>query len=115
MIPQPADQIANRKRRGRSGGRPPGFEREAYKQRDSVERWINRLKQGRGLATPHEKTATAYRAGLPGVAIPHSKVTARSPLVAAALLPAPADAASVVRDETWRRQPLLRVPRVRRL
>lgn len=115
MIPQPADQIANRKRRGRSGGRPPGFEREAYKQRDSVERWINRLKQWRGLATPHEKTATVYRAGLPGVAIPHSKVTARSPLVAAALLPAPADAASVVRDETWRRQPLLRVPRVRRL
>jgi transposase len=64
VIPQPADQIANRKRKGRSGGRPPGFDREAYKQRNTVERCINRLKQWRGLATRYEKTATVYRAGL---------------------------------------------------
>lgn len=64
MIPQPADQIAHRKRRGRGGGRPPGFDREAYKQRNTVERCINRLKQWRGLATRYEKTATVYRAGL---------------------------------------------------
>lgn len=64
MIPQPADQIANRKRRGRSGGRPPGFHREAYKQRNTVERCINRIRQWRGLATRYEKTTTVYRAGL---------------------------------------------------
>jgi transposase len=64
VIPQPADQIANRQRKGRSGGRPPGFDREAYKQRNTVERCINRLKQWRGLATRYEKTATVYRAGL---------------------------------------------------
>lgn len=51
MIPQPADQAANRKRRGSRGGRPPDFDREAYKPRNTVERCINKLKQWRGLAT----------------------------------------------------------------
>jgi transposase len=64
VIPQPADQIANRKRKGRGGGRPPRFDRDSYKQRNTVERCINRLKQWRGLATRYEKTATVYRAGL---------------------------------------------------
>ncbi len=44
MIPQPSDQAANRKRLGRLGGRPPAFDREAYKQRNTVERCINKLK-----------------------------------------------------------------------
>ncbi|MFJ4672528.1 transposase, partial [Kitasatospora purpeofusca] len=64
VIPQPADQIANRRRKGRHGGRPPAFDREAYKQRNTVERCINRLKNWRGLATRYEKTATVYQAGL---------------------------------------------------
>ena len=37
-IPQPADQVRNRKRRGSAGGRPPGFDPAAYKQRNTVER-----------------------------------------------------------------------------
>nr|BBA84053.1 transposase [Streptomyces lavendulae] len=64
VIPQPADQAANRKRLGRRGGRPPAFDREAYKQRNTVERCINKLKQWRGLATRYDKTATVYLAGL---------------------------------------------------
>ncbi|MFE1790839.1 IS5 family transposase [Streptomyces sp. NPDC059525] len=64
VIPQPADQAANRKRLGRLGGRPPAFDREAYKQRNTVERCINKLKQWRGLATRYDKTATTYLAGL---------------------------------------------------
>ncbi|MFJ6836170.1 IS5 family transposase [Streptomyces sp. NPDC091209] len=64
VIPQPADQIANRKRRGRRGGRPPAFDRPAHKQRNTVERCINRLKNWRGLATRYERTATVFRAGL---------------------------------------------------
>ncbi len=64
VIPQPSDQAANRRRRGRLGGRPPAFDREAYKQRNTVERCINRLKQWRGLATRYDKTATIYLAGL---------------------------------------------------
>lgn len=64
VIPQPADQIANRRNRGSRGGRPPGFDREAYKQRNTVERCINKLKQWRGLATRYDKTATIFRAAL---------------------------------------------------
>lgn len=46
------------------GRRPPAFDREAYKQRNTVERRINRLGQWRGIATRHEKTATNCPAGL---------------------------------------------------
>ncbi|MFL9680555.1 IS5 family transposase [Streptomyces sp. KL110A] len=64
VIPQPADQIGHRLRRGRAGGRPPGFDAEAYKQRNAVERCINRLKQWRGLAMRTDKLAIAYQAAL---------------------------------------------------
>ncbi|WP_436850720.1 IS5 family transposase [Streptomyces longwoodensis] len=64
VIPQPADQAANRKRRGRLGGRPPAFDRDAYKQRSTVERCINKLKHWRGLTTRYDKNATIYLAGL---------------------------------------------------
>ncbi|MFF9431271.1 IS5 family transposase [Streptomyces sp. NPDC014746] len=64
VIPQPVDQTANRKRLGRRGGRPPAFEREAYKQRNTVERCIKKIKQWRGLATRYDKTATVYLAAL---------------------------------------------------
>lgn len=64
VIPQPSNQVANRRRKGRRGGRPPAFDREAYKRRNTVERCINRLKNWRGLATRYEKTATAFRAEL---------------------------------------------------
>ncbi|WP_443076402.1 IS5 family transposase [Streptomyces sp. NBC_01725] len=64
VIPQPSDQLANRKRLGNRGGRPPSFDREVYKQRNTVERCINKLKQWRGLATRYDKTATSYLAAL---------------------------------------------------
>lgn len=64
VIPQPSDQIGHRRQRGRRGGRPPGFDAEAYKQRNTVERCINRLKQWRGLATRTDKLAIAYQAAL---------------------------------------------------
>ncbi|MFJ4483558.1 transposase [Streptomyces longwoodensis] len=64
VIPQPADQAANRKRRGRLGGRPPAFDREPYKRRNPVERCTNKIEQWRGLATHYNKTVTIYLAGL---------------------------------------------------
>lgn len=64
VIPQPADQVGDRLRRGRAGGRPPAFDTEAYKQRNAVERCINRLKQWRGLALRTDKLAMAYQAAL---------------------------------------------------
>ncbi|MEV8532161.1 transposase, partial [Streptomyces sp. NPDC051211] len=64
VIPQPSDQVGNRLRRGRRGGRPPGIDAEIYKQRNTVERCINRLKQWRRLATRCDKPAIAYQAAL---------------------------------------------------
>ncbi len=63
-IPEPNDQIANRKRRGSRGGRPPAFDPHVYRQRNVVERCFNRLKQWRDLATRFAKRAAIYRAGL---------------------------------------------------
>ncbi|MEU1436444.1 IS5 family transposase [Streptomyces sp. NPDC005786] len=64
VIPQPADQVGHRLRRGRTGGRPPGFDAETYKERNTVERCIARLKQWRGLAMRTDKLAITYEAAL---------------------------------------------------
>ncbi|WP_212823263.1 transposase [Catellatospora sp. TT07R-123] len=64
VIPEPNDQIANRKRRGRTGGRPPNFDRAAYRKRNQVERGFNRRKHWRGLATRFDKLASHYQATL---------------------------------------------------
>ncbi|MCM0621778.1 transposase [Nocardioides sp. BSK12Z-4] len=63
-ITQPADQQANRKRRGRAGGRPPAFDANLYKGRNVVERAFNRIKDWRGLATRYDKLATTYCGGV---------------------------------------------------
>ncbi|MEU7527671.1 IS5 family transposase [Saccharothrix sp. NPDC042600] len=63
-IPQAADRVRNRLAKGSRGGRPPAFDPNAYKQRNTVERCINRLKQWRGLATRYDKTAHSYMAAL---------------------------------------------------
>ena len=63
VIPEPRDQQAHRKRRGRKGGRPVSYDVEAYKGRNVVERSFNALKQWRGLATRYDKLAVIYRGG----------------------------------------------------
>ena len=60
-IPEPADQARNRVRRGRSAGRPPAFDPESYKQRNIVERAINKLKGHRGVATRYDKRDYMFR------------------------------------------------------
>jgi len=60
-IPEPADQIANRRRRGQRGGRPPSFDADLYKQRNTVERAINKLRQHRAVATRYDKRDFVYR------------------------------------------------------
>jgi putative transposase len=61
VIPEPADQSANRKRRGSNGGRPVSHDRDAYRGRNVVERSFNIFKHWRGLATRYDKLATTYR------------------------------------------------------
>jgi len=53
VIPTKADQVPD-----------PSFDREAYRERNVVERLINRLKQWRRVATRYEKRATNYQAML---------------------------------------------------
>jgi transposase len=50
-IPRPRDQIANRLRQGRNGGRPAGFNPAAYNRRNQVERGFNRRRHRCGPAT----------------------------------------------------------------
>ncbi|MUN41710.1 IS5 family transposase [Actinomadura sp. NEAU-AAG5] len=59
-IPEPADQRRYRRNRGRRGGRPPRFDSERYKHRNTVERAINRIKQFRAAATRFDKRAYIF-------------------------------------------------------
>jgi transposase len=53
-IPERRDQQNNRARRGAVGGRPPAFDRTAYRRRNVVERCFQRLKQFRAIATRYD-------------------------------------------------------------
>jgi putative transposase len=55
-IPERSDQIARRKAKGSTGGRPPAFDTALYGLRNTVERGFNRLKQWRGVATRYALT-----------------------------------------------------------
>lgn len=59
------DQAASRKKKGSGGGRPASCDADLYKERNTVERLINKLKAWRGIATPYEKNPPhSYLAGL---------------------------------------------------
>jgi transposase len=59
--PERTDQIAHRRAKGSTGGRPPAFDRDIYAGRNVVERCFARLKQFRALATRYAKRAAYYR------------------------------------------------------
>jgi transposase len=63
-IPVKADQHTARRRKGSRGGRPPTFDPERYKQRNTAERCINKLKQFRAVATRYDKRRYMYQAAL---------------------------------------------------
>lgn len=55
VIPEKKDHKAARLRRGPCAGRPPGFNKDRYKDRNTVERAIGRLKQVRAVAIRYDK------------------------------------------------------------
>ena len=59
-IAEPGDQARNRRRRGSRGGRPPVFDTEAYKDRNTVERAFNKLRAYRGVAMRTDKREFVY-------------------------------------------------------
>jgi hypothetical protein len=85
-IPEPKDQRANRRRRGSTGGRPAGFDRERYWRRNEVERTINRLKKSRAVATRYDRQENLrvprhrHRRGDPTLAPPMIRRTVSSDL-----------------------------------
>ncbi len=68
-IPEPKDQRANRRRKGSTGGRPAGFDRDRYRRRNEVERTINRLKNSRAVATRYDKRAYVFHGTVTAAAI----------------------------------------------
>ena len=64
VIPEKKDQAANRKKKGRRGGSPTRHNSDLYKERNTVERLINKLKAWRGIATRYDKSPESYLAGL---------------------------------------------------
>ncbi|MBP2402653.1 transposase [Streptomyces syringium] len=58
-IPERADQISGRRRRGESLCR---LDHEIYRRRNVVERCFNRLEQNKDLATHYDKRARHYKA-----------------------------------------------------
>jgi transposase len=61
VIPFREDQKASRRRRGSAGGRPPAFDRERYKDRNTVERCFGKLKHFRAVATRYDKRQRVYQ------------------------------------------------------
>jgi transposase len=64
VIPEKKDQAANRTKKGSRGGRPVSHDVDLYKERNTVERLINKLKAWRGIATRYDKTPDSHLAGL---------------------------------------------------
>jgi transposase len=60
-IPERADQQKARAAKGSAGGRPPAFDAEAYKGRNSVERTLNKLKAFRAVAMRTDKREFVFR------------------------------------------------------
>lgn len=64
VIPEKRDQATNRKKKGVRGGRPVSHDADLYKDRNTVERLINKLKAWRGIATRYDKSPESYLAGV---------------------------------------------------
>lgn len=60
VIPVKEDQKRHRRNRGSAGGRPPAFDADIYKQRNTVERCFSKLEEFRAVATRYDKRERIY-------------------------------------------------------
>ena len=60
-IPEKNDQQKTRTAKGSAGGRPPAFDAAAYKNRNTTERAINKLKAFRAVAMRTDKREFVFR------------------------------------------------------
>jgi transposase len=60
-IPIKDDQAAGRRKKGSAGGRPPDFDKQRYRDRNTVERAVNKLRGCRATATRYDKRDYVYR------------------------------------------------------
>lgn len=60
-IPVKDNHAEARKRKGSSGGRPPSFDKIRYRERNTVERAVNKLRGCRATATRYDKRDYIYR------------------------------------------------------
>ena len=63
------DQRAARRRKGSRGGRPPSFDEVRYRDRNTVERAVNKLRAHRAVATRYDKRDYTYRGAITVAAI----------------------------------------------
>ena len=76
-IPEKSDQRKARAAKGSTGGRPPAFDTEAYKLRNTVERTNNRLKAFRAVAMRTDKREFVFNGTIDVASI---KIWLRNPV-----------------------------------
>ncbi|EGJ73759.1 putative transposase [Streptomyces sp. Tu6071] len=59
-IPEKTDSQAGHLRKGSHGGRPPSFDEDRYKKRNTVERAINKLNNHQAVATRYDKSGHVF-------------------------------------------------------
>ena len=75
-IPEKADQQKARAVKGSAGGRPPAFDVEAYKERNTVERAVGKLRDFRAVAMRTDKREFVFRGT---IAVASIKIWLRNP------------------------------------